>query len=140
MRYMGLDLGDRTCGIAFSDLTETIATSYDTIRFREKNLQKCLECVIMLVNEKKVDKVVLGYPLNMNGTVGPQAEYVLEFKKMLEDETGLEVILFDERLSSVEVNKLMISADWSRKTRKDKVDRLAATLILQSYLDRKKMK
>lgn len=139
MRYMGLDLGNRTCGVAFSDLTETIATTYDTIRFREKDLQKCLECVIMLVNEKKVDKVVLGYPLNMNGTVGPQAEYVLEFKKMLEDKTGLEVILFDERLSSVEVNKLMISADWSRKTRKDKVDRLAATLILQSYLDSKKI-
>lgn len=140
MRFMGLDLGNRTCGVAFSDLSETIATSYDTIRFREKDLQKCLECVIMLIAEKKVDKIVLGHPINMNGTIGPQAEYVHEFKAMLEKETNLEVILYDERLTSVEVNNLMISADLSRAKRKTKVDTLAATLILQSYLDSKKRK
>lgn len=139
MRIMGLDLGNRTCGVAFSDLSETIATSYDTIRFREKDLQKCLECVIMLIAEKKVDKIVLGHPINMNGTIGQQAEYVYEFKAMLEKSTNLEVILYDERLTSVEVNNLMISADLSRAKRKKKVDTLAATLILQSYLDSKKM-
>ena len=77
----------------------------------------------------------MGLPKNMNGTLGPQSEYVFEFKKMLEEETGLEVILFDERLSTVEVTKIMISADISRAKRKTKVDTLAATLILQSYLD-----
>lgn len=138
MRYIGLDLGNRTCGIAIGDPTETIATSNGTIRFREKDLQKCLECVIMVMNEKKVDKVVLGHPINMNGTIGPQAEYVYEFKKMLEEATGKEVILYDERLTSVEVNNIMISFDLSREKRKKKVDTLSATLILQSYLDSKK--
>lgn len=138
MRYIGLDLGNRTCGVAISDGTGTIATAYDTVRFREKDLQKCLECVIMIISEKKVDKIVLGNPINMNGTIGPQAEYVKEFKAMLEEATDKEVILFDERLTSVEVNKIMITADVSRAKRKTKVDTLAATLILQSYLDSRK--
>ena len=138
MRYIGLDLGNRTCGVAISDGTGTIATAYDTVRFREKDLQKCLECVIIIISEKKVDKIVLGNPINMNGTIGPQAEYVKEFKSMLEEATNLEVILFDERLTSVEVNKIMITADVSRAKRKTKVDTLAATLILQSYLDSRK--
>lgn len=138
MRYIGLDLGNRTCGVAISDPTGMIATAVDTVRFREKDLQKCLECVIMLIEQKNAQKVVLGYPINMNGTLGPQSEYVLEFKKMLDESTGLEVILYDERLTSVEVNKIMISADLSRNKRKTKVDTLAATLILQSYLDSKR--
>lgn len=138
MRYMGLDLGNRTCGVAFSDPMGIIATSHGTIRFREKDLQKCLENVIILISEKKVDKVVLGNPINMNGTIGPQAEYVQEFKKMLEESANIEVLLYDERLTSVEVNKIMITADLSRAKRKDKVDTLAATLILQSFLDSKK--
>lgn len=135
MRYLGLDLGNRTCGIAVSDPMGIIATSIETVRFSEKNLQKCLEYVKMYVADRKVEKIVMGLPKNMNGTLGPQSEYVFEFKKMLEEETGLEVILFDERLSTVEVTKIMISADISRAKRKTKVDTLAATLILQSYLD-----
>ena len=138
MRYLGLDLGNRTCGIAVSDPMGIIATSIETVRFSEKNLQKCLECVIIYIREKNAQKIVLGYPINMNGTLGPQSEYVLEFKKMLEEAVNLEVILYDERLTSVEVNKIMISADLSRNKRKTKVDTLAATLILQSYLDSKK--
>ena len=135
MRYLRLDLGNRTCGIAVSDPMGIIATSIETVRFSEKNLQKCLEYVKMYIADRKVEKIVMGLPKNMNGTLGPQSEYVFEFKKMLEEETGLEVILFDERLSTVEVTKIMISADISRAKRKTKVDTLAATLILQSYLD-----
>lgn len=135
MRYLGLDLGNRTCGIAISDPMGIIATSIETVRFSEKNLQKCLEYVKMYVADRKVEKIVMGLPKNMNGTLGPQSEYVFEFKKMLEDELGLEVILYDERLTTVEVTKIMISADLSRAKRKTKVDTLAATLILQSYLD-----
>lgn len=135
MRYLGLDLGNRTCGIAVSDSMGIIATSIETVRFSEKNLQKCLEYVKMYIADRKIEKIVMGLPKNMNGTLGPQSEYVFEFKKMLEEETGLEVILFDERLSTVEVTKIMISADISRAKRKTKVDTLAATLILQSYLD-----
>ena len=115
MRYIGLDLGNRTCGVAISDSMGIIATSITTIHFREKDLQKCLEYVKMYIADRKVEKI--------------------EFKKMLEEATNLEVILFDERLSTVEVTKIMISADWSRKKRKSKVDTLSATLILQTYLD-----
>ena len=135
MRYLGLDLGNRTCGIAVSDPMGIIAKSIETVRFSEENLQKCLEYVKMYIANRKIEKIVMGLPKNMNGTLGPQSEYVFEFKKMLEEETGLEVILFDERLSTVEVTKIMISADISRAKRKTKVDTLAATLILQSYLD-----
>lgn len=135
MRYLGLDLGNRTCGVAVSDGLGIIATSITTIRFREKDLQKCLEYVKMYIADRKIDKIVMGLPKNMNGSLGFQSEYVLEFKQMLEVETGLEVILYDERLTTVEVTKMMISADLSRAKRKNKVDTLAATLILQSYLD-----
>lgn len=135
MRYLGLDLGNRTCGIAVSDSMGIIATSITTVRFREKDLQKCLEYVKMYIADRKIEKIVMGLPKNMNGSLGFQSEYVFEFKKMLEEDTGLEVILYDERLTTVEVTKMMISADLSRAKRKDKVDTLAATLILQSYLD-----
>ena len=117
MRYIGLDLGNRTCGIAISDPTGTIATSITTVRFREKDLQKCLEYVKMYIVDRKIEKIVMGLPKNMNGTLGFQSEYVLEFKKMLEEATGLEVILYDERLTTVEVTKMMISADLSRSKR-----------------------
>ncbi len=140
MRYIGLDLGNRTCGIAVSDPMEIVATAITTVHFGEKDLQKCLEYVKMYIADRKIEKIVLGLPKNMNGTLGPQSEYVLKFKKMLEEATNLEVILYDERLSTVEVTKVMISADWSRKKRKTKVDTLSATLILQSYLDSKKIK
>ena len=137
MKYLGLDLGNRTCGLAVSDSLGMIATSLFTIRFFEKDLAHCLIEVEKVVKEKNIEKIVLGYPLNMDGTVGPQAEYVLEFKKMLEDSLNIEVILYDERLTTVEVQKVMIAADVSRANRKKKVDTLAATLILQSYLDTK---
>ncbi len=135
MRYLGLDLGNRTCGMAISDPMGIIATSITTVRFSEKDLQKCLEYVKMYVADRKVDKIVMGLPKNMNGSLGFQSEYVFEFKRMIEENLSLEVILFDERLTTVEVTKMMISADLSRAKRKNKVDTLAATLILQSYLD-----
>lgn len=135
MKYIGLDLGNRTCGVAVSDSLGMIATSLHTIRFFEKDLDECLEEVSKIIDEKKPDKIVIGYPLNMNGTLGPQGEYVLTFKKMLEDKKNIEVILYDERLTTVEVQKVMIAADVSRNKRKKVVDSLAATLILQSYLD-----
>ncbi len=137
MKYLGLDLGDRTCGVAVSDSLGMIATALFTIRFFDQDLDTCLNEVEKVVKEKNIDKIVLGYPLNMNGTVGPRVEYVLKFKQMLVDRLNIEVFLQDERLTTVEVNKIMISADVSRNKRKQKVDTLAATLILQSYLDTK---
>lgn len=138
MRYMGLDLGNRTVGVAFSDPMGIVATGYETFRFNEKDLQKVLEYVKILVVEKKVDKIVLGLPKNMDGTLGFQSEYVLSFKKMLEDEINIEVILVDERLTTTQVTKVMLAADLSRKKRKENVDKLAAVVILQSYLDSKR--
>ncbi len=138
MRYMGLDLGNRTVGVAFSDPMGIVATGYETFRFNEKDLQKVLEYVKILVVEKKVDKIVLGLPKNMDGTIGFQSEYVMTFKKMIEDEINIEVILVDERLTTTQVTRVMIDADLSRKKRKAQVDKLAAVVILQSYLDSKK--
>lgn len=137
MRYLGLDLGNRTVGIAVSDSLGIVATGIETYRFKEKDLQNALNYVKIIVADRKIDKVVLGLPKNMDGSLGFQSEYVLEFKKMLENE-GIEVDLFDERLSTIQVTKIMIDADLSRQKRKQQVDKLAAVVILQSYLDSKK--
>ena len=134
MKYLGLDLGNRTCGIAVSDSLGLIATAVETYRFKEKDLQSVLNYVKMIALNRQIDCIVLGLPKNMDGTLGFQAEYVLEFKNMLENE-GFQVVLMDERLSTVEVNKIMIQADLSRNKRKKEVDKLAAVVILQSYLD-----
>ena len=137
MRYLGLDLGNRTLGVAVSDAMGIIATGIETYRFKEKDLQNALNYVKMIVADRKIDKVVLGLPKNMDGSLGFQSEYVLEFKSMLENE-GIVVDLFDERLSTIQVTRIMIEADLSRQKRKQQVDKLAAVLILQSYLDSKK--
>ena len=134
MRYLGLDLGNRTCGIAVSDSLGMIATGVETYRFKEQDLNALLPYIIKVANEKGSKDIVLGLPKNMDGSMGFQTEYVLEFKKMLE-ENNFNVYLMDERLSTVQVNKVMIEADLSRNKRKQQVDKLAAVVILQSYLD-----
>ena len=134
MRYLGLDFGNRTVGIAISDGLGIVATGIETYRFKEKDLQNAFNYVKMIIDDRKVDKVVLGLPKNMDGSLGFQAEYVLEFKEMLNND-GIVVELFDERLTTMEVTKIMIGADLSRNKRKKEVDKLAAVVILQSYLD-----
>lgn len=137
MRYLGLDLGSKTLGIAISDYSNTIASVVKTIRFSDENYQSLIEPLGNIVKENDIQKVVLGYPLNMNGTVGMRAEICLDFKKMIEEQLNVSVDMEDERLTSVISNQILIEADLSRKKRKKKVDGLAAQLILQSYLDRK---
>ena len=137
MRYLGLDLGSKTLGVATSDATNTIASSFKTIFFNENNYQELIEPLKEIIDEYNINKIVLGLPKNMNNTLGVRAEISLEFKKMLEDNFNIEVILEDERLTTVISNNIMIKADVSRKKRKKKVDSIAAQLILQSYLDRK---
>ena len=134
MRYIGLDLGTKTLGISLSN--GIIATNYMTIRHNEEYEKIALD-VKNIVLDKKIDKIVLGFPKNMNNTVGERANITLEFKKMLEDLTGLEVIMEDERLTSKVANDVLINASTSRKKRKEKVDGMASVIILQSYLDRK---
>lgn len=137
MRYLGLDLGSKTLGIAISDYSNTIASVVKTIRFSDEDYQSLIEPLGNIVKENDIQKVVLGYPLNMNGTVGMRAEICLDFKKMIEEQLNVSVDMEDERLTSVISNQILIEADLSRKKRKKKVDGLAAQLILQSYLDRK---
>lgn len=137
MRYLGLDLGSKTLGIALSDTTNTIASSLKTIFFKEDDYNSLIEPIRELVNEYNISKIVLGLPKNMNNTLGPRAEISYSFKKLLEDNFNIEVILEDERLTTVISNNIMIKADMSRKKRKKKVDSIAASLILQSYLDRR---
>lgn len=136
MRYLGLDLGSKTLGIAISDRTNTIASIYKTIFFKEDDYDSLIPELINIVKEEDISVIVLGLPKNMNNTIGTRAEITLEFKKKLEDSIGIKVELMDERLTSVIANNVLISADVSRKKRKKKVDGMAALLILQSYIDK----
>lgn len=137
MRCLGLDLGSKTLGVATADATNTIATSLKTIFFEENNYPSLIAPLKEIIDEYNITKIVLGLPKNMNNTLGARAEISLEFKKMIEDNFNVDVILEDERLTTVISNNIMIKADISRKKRKKKVDAIAAQLILQSYLDRK---
>ncbi|MBO5530159.1 MAG: Holliday junction resolvase RuvX [Bacilli bacterium] len=137
MRYIGLDLGTKTCGVAISDKLGIIASFYKTIFFKEEDYESLINPINEIIKEYNIEKIVLGLPKNMNNTVGFAGERSISFKKILEDNLKLEVILEDERLSSVEANNIMIKSDISRNKRKKKVDGLAATIILQRYLDRK---
>lgn len=138
MRVLGLDLGNRTLGMAISDFLGILANPIGTFRFEDQDLDSALEETKSVIKENQVEKIVLGFPKNMNGTIGPQAEYCLKFKEMLEEATALEVIMIDERLTSKQADVIMLAADMSRKKRKKNVDKLAATIILQTYLDTKK--
>ena len=133
MRYMGLDLGSKTLGIAVSDTTKTISTVLTTLRFKDENYDSLLEPLKKIISDEQVSKIILGYPKNMDNSIGERALITLEFKKKLEDAFNIEVIMEDERLTSVISNNILIEADLSRKKRKKKVDGVAAQIILQSY-------
>jgi len=136
MRYLGLDLGSRTLGVAISDPTGLIASSYTIIRHNEE-YDKLITEVNHIVKEKNIDEIVLGLPKNMNNTIGPKGELSYKFKEMLEKEINIPVHLIDERLTTKQATDLLISNDTSRKKRKKVIDSVAATIILQSYLDKK---
>lgn len=137
MRYLGLDLGSKTLGISISDTTNTIASVYTTLRFSEDNNLDTLDELKKIIEDNNITALVLGLPKNMNNTLGPRALITLEYKEKLEQELNIEVILYDERLTSVISNNVLIDADISRKKRKKKVDGMAAVIILQGYLDRR---
>ena len=134
MRYLGLDLGSKTLGMALSDPNGIIASSYKIIR-HDEDYGRLVDEVDEVVKKENVEKIVLGLPKNMNNTIGFKGELSYQFKKMLELKINMEVILVDERLTTKEANNLLIKNDTSRKKRKKLVDSIAATIILQSYLD-----
>ena len=138
MRILGFDLGTRTLGISISDYTNTIATTYKTIRFNEREYDSIIPEIKNIVHEFNVQKIVLGLPKNMNNSIGDRGLETLEFKKKLEENLNIEVIMQDERLTTVQATNYMLEADISRKKRKKKIDSLAANIILQTYLDKEK--
>ena len=138
MKCMGLDLGSRTLGIATSDSLGWFAGALTTIRFEEDDYDTALEKLLPLIQENKIETIVLGLPKHMNGDVGIRGEISIRFKEMLEDVCDVPVILWDERLTTVAASKSLISQDVSRKKRKQIIDQQAAVVILQGYLDSKK--
>lgn len=137
MRIMGLDFGSKTVGVAVSDSLLITAQGVEIVRREQENkLRRTLARIEELIKEYEVDKIVLGLPKNMDGTLGERAEKTLEFKAMLERRTGLEVIMWDERLTTVAADRLMIEAGVRLEDRKKYVDSIAATFILQGYLTR----
>ena len=136
MRIMGLDYGSKTVGVAVSDTLLITAQSLEIIRRESENkLRKTLARIEELIREYQVTTLVLGLPKNMNNTEGTRVEKTMEFKAMLERRTGLEVIMWDERLTTVAADKTMMEAGIRREDRKNYVDKIAAAFILQGYLD-----
>lgn len=136
MRIMGLDLGSKTVGVAISDPLLITAQGIEIIRRRDENkLRQTLARIEALIEEYEVDRIVLGLPKNMNDTLGERAQLSLEFKEKLERRTGLSVVMWDERLTTVAADRAMMEAGIRRENRKDYVDKIAACLILQGYLD-----
>ena len=136
MRIMGLDFGSKTVGVAISDPLFLTAQGLEIVRRKAPGkLRQTLARINELKEEYEVGKIVLGFPKNMNNTEGERCEKTLEFKEMLEKRTGLEVVLWDERLTTVEADRTMMQVGIRRENRKEYVDELAAIFILQGYLD-----
>ena len=133
---MGLDFGSKTVGVAISDPLFLTAQGIEIVRRKSQGkLRQTLARIEELKEEYEVGKIVLGFPKNMNNTEGERCEKTLEFKEMLEKRTGLEVVLWDERLTTVEADRTMMQVGIRRENRKEYVDELAAIFILQGYLD-----
>ena len=138
MRIMGLDYGSKTIGVAVSDPMGLTAQGLEIIRREEENkLRKSLRRIEELVKEYQVEEIVLGFPKNMNNTIGERAQKSLQLKETLERRLGLPVIMWDERLTTVEADRTLIEAGVRRENRKIYVDMIAAVFILQVYLDAK---
>ncbi|HIX98773.1 Holliday junction resolvase RuvX [Lachnoclostridium sp. An118] len=138
MRVMGLDYGSKTVGVAVSDPLGLTAQGIETIWRKDENkLRKTCARIEELIREYEVGSIVLGLPRHMNSDVGDRAEKSLEFGEMLRRRTGLEVIMWDERLTTVEAERTLIESNVRREDRKKYIDKIAAVFILQGYLDSK---
>ena len=136
MRIMGLDYGSKTVGVAVSDALGLTAQGIEIVRRKSENkLRQTLARIEEIAKEYGVEKIVLGFPKHMNNDIGERAEKSLEFKEMLERRTGLPVVMWDERLTTVEADRTMMETGIRRENRKEYVDMIAAVLILQGYLD-----
>lgn len=136
MRIMGLDYGTKTVGVAISDALCLTAQGIETITRKEENkLRRTCARIEELIREYEVEQIVLGFPKHMNNDIGERAEKSLEFKEMLERRTGLEVVMWDERLTTVSAERTLMESGIRREDRKKYIDKIAAVFILQGYLD-----
>lgn len=134
MRYLGLDLGTKTLGIAITDKTRTIARVLKVVHFRSEDYETPVKEVVELVKEYEIQKIALGLPKNMNNSTGFASARSLEFKKKLEEKINIPIILIDERLSTVEAENILLDADMSREKRKKIIDGVAAEIILETLI------
>ncbi|WP_374724633.1 Holliday junction resolvase RuvX [Calidifontibacillus erzurumensis] len=137
MRVIGLDLGTKTIGVAVSDELGWTAQGLETIKIDAERNNFGLDRIKTIIDEYHPEKIVVGLPKNMNGSVGPRGEACLQFAELLKNTFQIEVILWDERLSTMEAERILLSGDVSRKKRKKVIDKMAAVMILQGYLDSK---
>ncbi|MBM6619686.1 Holliday junction resolvase RuvX [Bacillus suaedaesalsae] len=138
MRILGLDVGTKTVGVAVSDEMGWTAQGLETIQINEEKKEFGFKRLKEIIEEYDADSIVVGLPKNMNGTIGPRGEACQMYAEMLKETFGLPVQLWDERLSTMAAERILISADVSRKKRKKVIDKLAASVILQGFLDSKK--
>lgn len=134
MRVMGLDVGTVTVGIAISDLLGFSAQPLETFRFPSEQYKTAIQHIASLVEKHGVERIVIGLPKNMNGSIGPSGERSKQFKEALVKVVDIPLILWDERLTTVQAERILLEADTSRKKRKKVIDTMAATLILDNYL------
>ncbi|EGQ27620.1 Holliday junction resolvase RuvX [Mammaliicoccus sciuri] len=139
MRIMGLDVGTKTVGIAISDGLGWTAQGIETIKINEEEGLFGLERIEELTKEYEVHEFVVGYPKNMNNTIGPRGQASEQYAESLREKFGFPVVLWDERLTTMAAERVLIEADVSRKKRKSVIDKMAAVMILQGYLDSKKI-
>lgn len=132
-KILGLDIGDKWIGVAISDLLGITAQSVKTVK-RESNKQ-AYEEIYELIQKDDIKKIVVGLPKNMNNTIGPQSEKVMKFATKLHNKYGVEIIYIDERMTTMSAERILIEADVRRENRKKYIDQIAATYILQTYLD-----
>lgn len=137
MRILGLDVGTKTVGVAMSDEMGWTAQGLETIKINEERGHFGFDRISELVKQYNVDKIVVGLPKNMNGTIGPRGEACQQFAENLRELLQLDVVMWDERLSTMAAERLLISGDVSRKKRKQVIDKMAAVVILQGFLDSK---
>jgi putative Holliday junction resolvase len=135
MRILGLDVGSKTIGVAVSDELGWTAQGLKTIQIQEDEQKSGIPELEEIIQEYGIEKIIVGLPKNMNGTIGPRGEISLQFAKLLKNRFGLPVELWDERLTTMAAERILLTADVSRKKRKKVIDKMAASLILQSYLD-----
>ena len=136
MKYLGLDLGTKTLGLAMTDRNGTIASPYKVLRYN--NYDELIKELLTIIDTQKIEELVLGLPKNMNNSIGPRAEVTLEFRDLLKSKTDLPINIVDERLSTMEATKYLLDVDMRRDHRKKVIDAVAASVILDTYLEMKK--